>query len=96
MDTKEAKEIIKVGFEWANWTDEQKKAFEMAYNAIGKAELMEQQMERFEYLVSYEYSHQIDNVKSNGSAYRKGALEGMENYNRKWKEVTGREIETLW
>ncbi|WP_346234518.1 hypothetical protein MKY04_12695 [Lysinibacillus telephonicus] len=61
-----------------------------------KAQLLEQQLKRFEYLASYEYSHQIDNVKGNKSKYQQGALEGMENYNRKWKEATGRKIEAMW
>lgn len=61
-----------------------------------KAHLLEHQMNRFEYLASYEFSHQIDNVKGNGSQYQKGALEGMENFNRKWKEATERDIKAMW
>jgi len=61
-----------------------------------KAQLLEHQINRFEYLASYEYSWQLDNVKGNGSRYQKGALEGMENYNRKWKEATERDIKALW
>lgn len=38
MDANEAKEIIKVGFAWANWTDEQKQAFKLAYEALDKVE----------------------------------------------------------
>jgi hypothetical protein len=38
LDGKEAKEIIRAGFAWANWTDEQKEAFKLAYDAIDKAE----------------------------------------------------------
>jgi hypothetical protein len=40
LDAKEAKEIIRAGFAWANWTDEQKEAFQLAYEAIDKAELL--------------------------------------------------------
>lgn len=41
MIAKEAKEIIRAGFAWANWTDEQKEAFKLAYEAIEKAEQVE-------------------------------------------------------
>jgi hypothetical protein len=34
LDTKEAKEIISAGSAWANWTDKQKQAFKLAYDAI--------------------------------------------------------------
>lgn len=61
-----------------------------------KTQLLEHQMDRFEYLAAYEYSWQIDNVKACNSKYRQGALEGMENYNRKWKEATERTIKAMW
>lgn len=41
MDAKEAKEIIRAGFAWANWTAEQKEAFKISYNAIEKVERYE-------------------------------------------------------
>lgn len=34
MDIKEAKEIIKAGFTWANWTEEQKEAMKIAYKSM--------------------------------------------------------------
>ncbi|MGN4128043.1 hypothetical protein ACMGD3_24015 [Lysinibacillus sphaericus] len=34
METQRAKEIIRAGVSWANWTDEQKAAFKVAYDAI--------------------------------------------------------------
>jgi hypothetical protein len=52
MDLKEAKEIIRAGFAWANWTDEQKQAIKLAYEAIDKFEELEKKMteyERFKY-----------------------------------------------
>ncbi|GIN38397.1 hypothetical protein HYI36_05115 [Bacillus sp. Gen3] len=96
MEQKEAKEIIRAGFAWANWNDEQKEAFKLAYEALDKVELLEKQINRFEYLVSYEYSYQIDNAKGSNSKYHEGALAGMENYNRKWKEATKRDIKAMW
>lgn len=36
MEIKEAKEIIETGFRWANWTDEQREAFLMAYKSLDK------------------------------------------------------------
>lgn len=38
MDAKEAKEIIKAGFQWANWTEQQRQAFKFAYDCIEKVE----------------------------------------------------------
>ncbi|MBD8026440.1 hypothetical protein H9636_07180 [Ureibacillus sp. Re31] len=61
-----------------------------------KANLLENQLNRFEYLAAYEYSWQVDNVKASNTRFRQGALEGMENYNRKWKEATNREIKAMW
>lgn len=37
----EVKEIIRAGFAWANWTEEQKKAFAIAYESIDKLERLE-------------------------------------------------------
>ncbi|TWJ95210.1 hypothetical protein [Bacillus licheniformis] len=34
MELKEAKEIIKAGCAWANWTDEQKEAMKLAIDCI--------------------------------------------------------------
>lgn len=34
MEIKEAKEILKAGLAWANWTDEQKEAMRLAYTAM--------------------------------------------------------------
>ncbi|TKI60074.1 hypothetical protein FC756_19840 [Lysinibacillus mangiferihumi] len=34
METQRAKEIIRAGLSWADWTDEQKEAFKVAYDAI--------------------------------------------------------------
>lgn len=36
MGIKEAKEIIQAGFSWANWTDDQREAFLLAYKALDK------------------------------------------------------------
>jgi len=38
MEIKEAKEIIKTGLAWANWTDEQKEAMGLAYTAMVNVE----------------------------------------------------------
>jgi hypothetical protein len=46
MDGKEAKEIIKAGFAWSNWTEEQREAFKLAYNAIDKAERYERALKK--------------------------------------------------
>lgn len=48
MDSKEAKEIIRAGIAWANWTDEQKKAFILAYESIEKAERYEKALRQIE------------------------------------------------
>lgn len=48
LDSKEAKEIIRAGFAWANWTEEQKKAFKLAYEAIDKAEHLKRQLRKQE------------------------------------------------
>ena len=96
MEANEAKEIIRAGLAFANWTEKQKEAFRFAHAAINKAEYLEHQMNRFEYLASYEYSYQLENVKGNNGKYQAGALEGMKNYNRKWQEATEREIKSLW
>lgn len=46
MDNKEAKEIIEAGFAWANWTEEQKQAFKIAYEAINKVEEQQKEIDR--------------------------------------------------
>jgi transcription termination factor Rho len=38
MELKEAKEIIEAGVAWANWTEEQKEAMKVAWNAMNKVE----------------------------------------------------------
>lgn len=38
MDIKEAKEIIRAGFAWGNWTDEQKQAFSVAWDCMNECE----------------------------------------------------------
>jgi hypothetical protein len=34
VEIKEAKEILKAGAAWANWTDEQRKAMQIAYKSM--------------------------------------------------------------
>jgi hypothetical protein len=41
LELKEAKEIIRAGFAWANWTANQKQAFKLAYECIDKVERYE-------------------------------------------------------
>ena len=96
MERKEAKEIIKAGFEWANWTNEQREAFHVAYQSMEQLERLESQIKHFESLISIEYSQQFDNVERIRSQYQKGALEGMKNYNRKWEQATDRKIVRKW
>lgn len=48
MGIKEAKEIIRAGFAWAGWTDEQKEAFKLAYESIDNAEQLKKQISQFE------------------------------------------------
>ena len=38
MKIKEAKEIIRAGVAWANWTEEQKQAMEIAYKSLSDVE----------------------------------------------------------
>lgn len=38
MKIKEAKEVIRAGLAWANWTEEQKKAMEIAYKSMSDVE----------------------------------------------------------
>lgn len=58
MEIKEAKEIIQAGFAWANWTDEQKEAFKVAWECMTKCQ---QQESRSEGLInSLRQYHQIN------------------------------------
>ncbi|GLF92008.1 hypothetical protein Saga11_32670 [Bacillus safensis] len=36
MNIQTAKEIIQAGFSWANWTDQQKKVFKIAWEALNQ------------------------------------------------------------
>ncbi|MBU5261995.1 hypothetical protein [Bacillus atrophaeus] len=38
MNVKEAKEIIRAGAAWANWTEEQKEAMRVAYSSLSAIE----------------------------------------------------------
>lgn len=38
MNIKEAKEIVRAGYSWSNWTEEQKKAMELAYKSMSDIE----------------------------------------------------------
>lgn len=46
MERSEAKEIIRAGFAWASWTEEQKQAFAIAYESINKLESLEQEYQQ--------------------------------------------------
>jgi DNA-binding FadR family transcriptional regulator len=45
MELKEAKEIIRAGLAWANWTDEQKEAMRIALESIDKVEQLAKEVE---------------------------------------------------
>lgn len=44
LDRDKAKEIIRAGFAWENWTDEQRAAFQFAYNSLIKEEQLQQDL----------------------------------------------------
>lgn len=63
MDIKESKEIIRAGFAWANWTDEQKAAFKTAYECMEKVEALEGNQEQLEKLEKLPYVRIINFLK---------------------------------
>jgi hypothetical protein len=60
------KEIIQAGFSWANWTDEQKKAFKIAWEALN------QQIDASNHLLvlQKEYEVQLISAGENGWSLR--------------------------
>jgi DNA-binding transcriptional regulator GbsR (MarR family) len=66
LDVKEAKEIIRAGFAWANWTEEQKQAFKFAYESIDKVEQLIKTVEKYEKALR-EISRQYENTSVNRS-----------------------------
>ncbi|PAD70856.1 hypothetical protein CHH83_01260 [Bacillus sp. 7586-K] len=46
MEIKEAKEFLRAGFAWANWTDEQREAMKVAYTSMVNIEKIEKEWRR--------------------------------------------------
>ncbi|MFP5203682.1 MULTISPECIES: hypothetical protein [Bacillus] len=66
MNIQKAKDIIQAGFAWGNWTDEQKKAFKIAWEALN------QQSDASNHLLvlQKEYEVQLISAGENGWALR--------------------------
>ena len=58
MDIKEAKEVVQAGFAFANWTDEQKKAFKIAWECMTKCQQKEMKSEGL--ITSLRQYHQLN------------------------------------
>lgn len=58
MDIKKAKEIIQTGFAWANWTDEQKEAFKVAWDCMTQCQQKELKSEGL--IISLRQYHQLN------------------------------------
>ncbi len=69
MDIKEAKEIIRAGFAWANWTDEQKAAFKIAYECMEKVEALEGNQEQLGKLEKHPYVRIISFLEQRNYSY---------------------------
>lgn len=69
MDIKEAKEIIRAGYVWASWTDEQKEAMETAYECMEKVEELEGFKEQLEKIEKYPYVRIINFLEKRKYSY---------------------------
>ncbi|MEK3955680.1 hypothetical protein [Psychrobacillus sp. FSL K6-1464] len=69
MELKEAKEILRAGFAWANWTKEQKEAIELAYEAMEKVEMLTEAKGKLEKLEQLPYVRIVIFLEQRGYNY---------------------------
>lgn len=69
MEIKEAKEIIEAGLVWANWTEEQREAFNIALDSLSKMEELASLKKKMAKLEANPYTKILTFLSERGYSY---------------------------